>query len=70
MSLKSKIKEYRLSKGIMQKWLSEQIKASPEHVRLWEKGQSFPSALYLLRMCKALDCKIEDLLEEIEEGKE
>jgi DNA-binding XRE family transcriptional regulator len=60
----SKIKSFRLSKGIKQKWLAEQIDVHPNHLRLWEKGESYPSSLYILRMCKVMNCRIEDLLEE------
>jgi DNA-binding XRE family transcriptional regulator len=63
----SKIKSFRLSKGIKQNWLAKQIKVHPNHLRLWERGESYPSSLYLLRMCKVMSCRIEDLLEESEE---
>lgn len=62
-----KIKEVRKSKGIMQKWMAEQIGVAPEHLRMWEKGSSYPTAPNLLRMCIVLDCDIRDLYEEIEE---
>lgn len=67
MICKPKIKEYRQSKGITQKWLAGQIGVSPEHLSKWERKESYPTAPYLLKMCIVLDCDIRDLYEEVEE---
>lgn len=67
MLYKPTIKEFRESKGITQKWLASQIGVSSEHLSKWERQKSYPTAPFLLKMCKILNCRVEDLYEEIEE---
>ena len=67
----SKLDDYLKSRGIMKKWLAEQIECDVSQISKWCKNDkngiatSTPSVGYLLRMKKVLDCELNEIFEEI-----
>lgn len=62
MTLGQKIKNRRGELGLTQNELSEKSGVSQPYISLLEKGSFSPSAVYLLKLSKALDVDIEELL--------
>lgn len=72
IKVKSKLGDYLSERGIQKKWVAEQIGASQSQLTRWCKNKngiatSIPSIAYLIRLIKLLDCKIEELYEEVED---
>lgn len=59
--LKNNIRYARKSKGWSQTRLADEIKVSQNTISSIETGQYCPSALTAALLCKALDCKFEEL---------
>ena len=57
-----KIKEYRLRKGLSQRELGEILGVSDQAISKWEKGQSQPSAMHLIKMTCIFGVDAEDFL--------
>lgn len=71
-SVKSNLGEVIQRKGLMKKWVAEQIGATPAQLHNWclnENGsaKSTPHVVYILRLEKVLDVKVGDMYEEIKE---
>ena len=47
--------------NLTQKELAEKIGVSKQHVSSWERGQFKPSPSSVRKLCRALDCKLEEL---------
>ncbi len=47
--------------NLTQKELSEKIGVSKQHVSSWERGKFNPSTSSVRKLCRALDCKLEEL---------
>lgn len=66
----TKLKKVRLSKGITQAELAEEIGSPVRNISKYEQGREdtvdSTSISRLLRICLALDCKMEDILESTE----
>lgn len=58
----SNIKELRLSKNIGQEWMSEQIGITQAAYSNWEKGVRDLTYKNLLKIAKALDCNVIDII--------
>ena len=63
MTLGQKIRNRRGELGLTQNELSEKSGVSQPYISLLEKGNFIPSAVYLLKLSKALSVDIEELLE-------
>jgi DNA-binding Xre family transcriptional regulator len=75
IKVRSKLGEYLDQRGIMKKWLADQVGADEAQVNRWCKNKdgvavSTPSVGYLLRIKRTLGCKLEEIYEEIIEKKE
>ena len=63
----SRIKELRQKKGMSQSELARAIQKTETTVRNWEHGRTgMDWVKAVIDMCNALDCKPEDLIEEVE----
>lgn len=73
VSVKSNLGGIIKRKGLVQKWVADQIGATPAQMNKWcsnnQKGvaASTPHVAYILRLEKLLDVKVGDMYEEIEE---
>ncbi|WP_396654032.1 helix-turn-helix domain-containing protein [Mechercharimyces sp. CAU 1602] len=59
-----RIKELRTQKGIMASWIADKIGVSSAAMSKWEKGTSYPTYPYLIRLSRVLGVTIEELYEE------
>ncbi|MGF6951856.1 transcriptional regulator with XRE-family HTH domain [Neobacillus sp. B4I6] len=69
--VKSNLGEILENKGLRLKWVAEQIGATQAQLTNWCKNEdgfakSTPSVLYILRLQKLLNVKIEEMYEENE----
>ena len=55
------LRELRKLANLTQKELAEKIGVSKQHVSSWERGQFKPSPSSVRKLCRALDCKLEEL---------
>ncbi|MGJ9381548.1 helix-turn-helix transcriptional regulator [Salipaludibacillus sp. CF4.18] len=67
---RSKINEYLESRGTTKAWLADRIGASRAQMSNWSKNEngvvvSQPSVGYVLKMMRVLDCKLDDIYEEV-----
>ena len=63
----SRIKELMQKKGMSQSELARAIQKTETTVRNWEHGRTgMDWVKAVIDMCNALDCKPEDLIEEVE----
>jgi DNA-binding Xre family transcriptional regulator len=74
--VRSNLGDYLRSRGIKKVWLATQIGADNSQLNRWckndVKGEAFstPSVAYLLRIKKTLNCRLEDIYEEIPDESE
>lgn len=61
LRLKNRLKEYRQRASLTQTQLAEKVGSSKNTISSIETGQFCPTAYLALLLCKALDCKFEDL---------
>ena len=57
-----RIKQARLSKGIMQKTLAEMLNVKPSTVSMWESGTRTPDLTMLKKICEVLNVSYEEIL--------
>lgn len=55
------IKELRLSAGLTQKQLAEQLSVERSTVSKWETGEASPRAEVIPQIAKTLHCSVDDL---------
>ena len=60
----------RQEKGMTQKELAEQIGVSRQTINAIEKGEYNPTIKLCLKICWALDCRLDDLFWEEKENEE
>ena len=58
----NKIKELRLAKKLSQQALADLIEMKQQRVGEWEIGKYKPNVDSLIKLSKALDCDINDLI--------
>ncbi len=58
----NKIRSLRLAKKITQKELAEMIGVLQKDISRWETGVISPSVESLIKISKAFECKIDDLI--------
>lgn len=63
MTIASKIRDRRLALGLTQEQLSFVTGLRPNHISMIETGRKAPTVATLKRIAKALDCKLDDLVE-------
>jgi putative transcriptional regulator len=61
--MKPKIKEIRKSKGLVQKFVAEQMQMTPTQLSDWESGRKYPRIDKAFKLAKVLGVGIEDLYE-------
>jgi len=61
----SKVAELRKRKGFTQRQLADSIGVDPSTIRNWERDRGgIETFVKIAKLCKALDCSIEDLFVE------
>lgn len=65
-----RIKELRTKKNISQKQLADLVNSSQHNISRYESGAREPNLFIAQAIAKALDCTIEELLEEPKEETE
>ena len=70
MDLGEKIRMYRMNAGLTQTKLGEMIDINPRTISKWESGVLVPGLPEIRKVCKALNIKKSDLIEEEEKPKE
>lgn len=72
-NVRSKIGAAIDERGYVRKWVAEKIGTTPSMLSQWcqnnekDRAKSTPHVLYIMRLCKLLNCGIHDLFELIEE---
>ena len=56
------IARLRMDHGLTQAQLAEMVGCHPRHISLWENRSQLPGSRYLARLAAALDCSVDDLL--------
>ncbi len=64
------IKEMRIKNGMSQIEFSRAMNVSQPTVSAWENNESLPKSSKLKRIAEVLNCKIEELFENVEEKNE
>jgi putative transcriptional regulator len=59
-----RIKEIRTNKGLMQKYVAEQLGIKQQQLSDWENGKAFPRHDRALKLAKILNVNVNDLYEE------
>jgi len=59
--MKTKIKEYRARENLTQEELAKKVDVSRQTILYIERGEFNPSLLLTMKICKVLNCKIEEL---------
>jgi putative transcriptional regulator len=67
MNVKPRIKEWYVKRGKSGKEIAENLEVSETTVSKWATGKDYPKFRHLWKMAKFLNCKMDDLYEEIEE---
>lgn len=63
------IEKWRRDSGLTQNDLHKAIGASQQSVSAWERGVSYPSLYYLVKMCRVFRCTLDELVQgEIVDG--
>ncbi|WP_025910631.1 helix-turn-helix transcriptional regulator [Priestia flexa] len=69
-AVRSNLGDIIKSKGLVQKWVAEQIGATPAQINKWSTNKdglavSTPHVLYILRLEKVLGVKVSEMYEEV-----
>lgn len=62
-----KLASLRAEKGLSQRELSVKAGCAPQWISTCERSQNDSGADFLCRIARALDCKLEDLISEVED---
>lgn len=62
--MKPRIKEIRISKGLMQKFVAERVGMKQQQLSDWEKGIAYPRIDKAIRLAEVLGVTIGELYEE------
>ncbi|MBK1987883.1 helix-turn-helix transcriptional regulator [Sphaerospermopsis aphanizomenoides BCCUSP55] len=67
----SKVAQLRKQKNLTQRQLADLVGVDPSTVRNWERERGgIETFVKLAKLCKTLDCTIEDLFDEVQKVKE
>lgn len=61
LELNNRLREYRLKAGLTQTQLAEKVSSSKNTISAIETRQFCPTAYLAALLCRALDCKFEEL---------
>jgi len=64
MKFSDKLKKLRKDNNLSQERLADLLEVSRQAVSKWESGSSYPDMEKMKKMCKALNCTLEDLLDD------
>lgn len=64
MKFCDKLSSLRKTNNLSQEQLAEKMKVSRQAVSKWEAGTSYPDMDKILQLCKILNCKLEDLMDD------
>ena len=64
MKFNEKLRSLRLNKGYTQEDLASKLNVTRQSVSKWEQGINEPDIDTIKRLCKILDCTIEDLIDD------
>lgn len=59
-----KLSKLRKENNLSQEQLADKVGVSRQAVSKWESGQSYPDMDKMIQMCKILNCKLDDLLDD------
>lgn len=59
--MKSRIKEIRLSKGLMQTFVAKQLNMTQQQLSDWENDRAYPRIDKAFRLARVLGVKVDDL---------
>ncbi len=59
--MKTRIKEFRARENLTQEELANKIDVTRQTILYIERGEYYPSLLLALKLCKVLNCKVEEL---------
>lgn len=62
--MKPRIKDIRKSKGIMQKYIAEQMEIKQQQLSDWENGKAYPRHDKALKLAKLLQVDVNELYED------
>jgi len=68
--MKPRIKDIRMSKGLMQKFVAERVGMKQQQLSDWEKGIAYPRIDKAIRLAEVLGVSIVDLYEETSKTEE
>ncbi len=63
---KSNIKQLRDKQGLSQLKLAVDVGVTPNTIQNWENSKGLANIEKVIRLCKTLECTIEDLIEYVE----
>lgn len=52
----------RRNKGWNMRKLADRLDLDPQTVMYWNQGRSYPRFLMLMKLCRLLECTVEDLV--------
>ena len=61
MAFSDRLKKYRTDMDMKQEELADRIGVSQKTISSWEVGRSEPTMREVTKLCKVLDCTVEDL---------
>ena len=64
MKFSDKLKKLRKENNLSQERLADLLEVSRQAVSKWESGSSYPDMEKLKKMCKILNCTLEDLMDD------
>lgn len=67
MRNESKLARVRIARGLTQMQLAEMVGCAQEEISRWERGTHAMGAQRLAQIARALECRIEDILDDPEE---
>lgn len=62
-NISARLKELRKREGLSQMQLAVKMQTTVHSIQQWEQRIALPSLDSLMRLCTALDCEIEDIIE-------
>jgi putative transcriptional regulator len=64
--MKSKIGQVIEDRGLMKKYVAKKLGVSPSQISNWISGKSYPTLNKAFKLAKLLQCKVDDLYEDID----
>lgn len=64
MKFNEKLSKLRKENNLSQETLAEKLGMSRQAISKWESGSSYPDMATMIRVCKILNCTLEDLLDD------